>query len=662
MEVQNFEKMDYYINPNDLLQDEIDYELKLRCLAIDGSVQEKRQKLRQAQLEEIRKQKIFRVKKSITQEYDTVKAKVQDIKHVMQFYPEQKLISRLRHCRLRIIRANAITREQVRLKNELVYEIENLLDRYGSLVDRRMSLPLNTHLNFSNVAELNVQKNEQVGNLNLTSPSVMGQVIVNTVQTQSRSSDAPFLDELRIENNLLDEAVGGNDFAESDGFEEQLDLLFNDFRDASQHQRVRTHEPLLPGRKEQDLINVLPRNQIDTLKQEINQYIQQALSEQMASLMEKISPMLDNQRSSTPNLPPPPPPPTPPPPQMAAPPPQPHAPAQPPREQVRQMRNEYYPNSVASHVSLAGDINPIQLNRPSFDSRNRWQVPVSKWRINFSGDSRGPTVTQFLNRVEVLATNNRVSETDLLSQANFFFKEGSEAEEWYFTFCNKFTNWVGFKHQLRLRFEQPNKDKVIERQILDRRQLPHETFNAFISAIEKLAQQLTKPMSEERKLDILTENMKDSYKPFLTIYRIEKIDDLVAVCHALDKSMYRSYNSYPKNRPHQINNIEETEHDSDSQYEQEVGELNAIGQALRRKKVDEKTREYSGAIPKVPKDDQNNVLCWNCRQYGHFWRNCDKQKKIFCHLCGQMNFVTANCPNNHRFPSQAQENENPDRS
>lgn len=661
MEGQNFEKLDYYINPNDLLEDEIDYELKLRCLPINESVQEKRQKLRHAQLEEIRKQKIFRVKKSIAQEYDTVKAKVQDIKHVIQFYPEQKLISRLRHYRLRTIRANAMTREQVRMKEELVNEIENLLDRYGSLIDRRCSQPpQNVQLHFSNIAERSVlQTSEPNDNVNVSGLSGMGQGMLYTVQTQNPASDTPFIGDLQLGNNLLDEAVGGNDLGESEGFEEHLDLLFEEFRETSTQQRVRTQEPLLPCRKEQDTSKILPKNQIDTLKQEINQYIQQALSEQMAALMEKLTPMVNNQRSSTPNFPPPPPA-TPPPHPMSPPPPPPNAPVRPHRGLVR---NDYHPNSVASHVSLAGDFEPVQHNRPSFDSRNRWQVPISKWRINFSGDARGPTVTQFLNRVETLALNNRVTEAELLSQANFFFKEGSEAEEWYFTFCNKFGTWASFKHKLRLRFEQPNKDKVIERQILDRRQLPHETFVAFVSAIEKLAQQLTKPMPEERKLDIVTENMKDSYKPFLTLYRIERIDELVTICHQLDKSMYRSYNSYPKSRPHQINSLEDTEQGIDGQYdEQEEEELNAIGQAIRRRKVEERPRESTGAIPKVPKDDQVNILCWNCRQYGHFWRNCDKQKQIFCHLCGQMNFVTANCPNSHRFPAQTQENESPDRS
>lgn len=190
-----------------------------------------------------------------------------------------------------------------------------------------------------------------------------------------------------------------------------------------------------------------------------------------------------------------------------------------------------FPKSVTSPImdqnNIRGQRNFTQVNQAgqedpyNQENKNRWiRVPVNKWRVNFNGDIRGPTVTQFSNRIDILAKNNDVTDHALLCQAFFFFKEGSEADKWYYTFCHKFSSWTVLKHHLRLRFEQPNKDRVIERQMHDRRQIPSETFNAFFGAIEKLAQQLSKPMSEGRKLEILMENIRDTYKPFLTIYRI----------------------------------------------------------------------------------------------------------------------------------------------
>lgn len=154
--------------------------------------------------------------------------------------------------------------------------------------------------------------------------------------------------------------------------------------------------------------------------------------------------------------------------------------------------------------------------------------------------------------------------------------------------------------------------------------------------------------------------MRDCYKPFLTIYRIERIEELITICHGLDKSMYRSYTNYPRNRMPQVNNVE----GSGLIWEQDLDrdeELNVIGQAIHKNKLTERSRETPVPMPKTASEDENNVLCWNCRQYGHFWRNCDKPKKLFCHFCGQMNFITSNCPNNHRFPTDDQGNENPER-
>lgn len=80
------------------------------------------------------------------------------------------------------------------------------------------------------------------------------------------------------------------------------------------------------------------------------------------------------------------------------------------------------------------------------------------------------SVEEFVKRVEVLAGNNQVSDEELLRKANFLFKSESVAETWYYTFSHKFASWQMLKHQLRLRFETPNKEKVLAIQIRNREQ------------------------------------------------------------------------------------------------------------------------------------------------------------------------------------------------
>lgn len=286
----------------------------------------------------------------------------------------------------------------------------------------------------------------------------------------------------------------------------------------------------------------------------------------------------------------------------------------------------------------------------------------------------------------MLARNNGISEQELLGQANFLFKENSEAEDWYYTFCHKFRSWEDFKAQIFLRFEPPNKDQMVERQMLDRRQYPNETITAFVSTMEKLAQQLGSPISEERKLAILRENIKNGYKPFLILYRITTVDELVAVCHELDKAMPPNYTPYNRTRQQQVHCVED---DGDWREGAEDEEINAVGRGGARYSNDRArdftrnkpsssrpTQErYTGTIPKSevqgstqpsqPPEVETNqelgaILCWNCRQFGHYWRNCEHDRRVFCHFCGHTNVTTANCPNSHFFDQP--KNETEDRS
>lgn len=699
-----------YINPNDLLADEVDFELKLRNLSKDGNIQDRRQKLRRAQLEELRKPREFAYKISISQEYTSIKSKVRLLQQALESFPRTNHISRLRYCRLRVIRAHAVTREETRLRKILLDEIEFLLVRFGTPDDRRFHVLSSDRVRLSTELENNRRRTMDGSN--------------NTLGDQEPAEGTPGGSGLnplplgatpppRIEDYYSTESEGG-------------------FRKS----------PLLFKRK---LLksSVVHKEHLEQFKTEVTDLIQDTLAAQMAQLMNHLEPMLRERIQNTggseegsllsispapPNTPTlRPPQVTPPPSPLLFPPPPPQPPfprppfirpplPSPPYQQPPGLRPSQWPFpgynlGVPAPMGFPWGPNPYlqlgypllgqyppgirpqpqtpplprpprpndyprppvsnslqslpprdhQRNRqdpeantsqlePNSSPRNRYGIPVSKWRISFSGDKRGPSVTQFISRVEIMAKNNQVTERELLGQANFLFTQGSPAEEWYYSFYHKFDSWTTFKHQLRLRFEQLNKDSVIERQILDREQLPHETFHVFMGEIERLAQQLSKPMPEERKLRILKENMRDNYKPFLTLYTIQTIDELVAVCHNLDTSMHKTYTGYPRNRHTQVHNLEEENPEGNSA-EAEDEELNAIHRQFVKKKSADNVRQ-----------EQGTILCWNCRKFGHFWRDCQEAKRIFCHFCGQINYTTSNCPNQHQFFNPPQENDDSGRS
>ncbi|XP_064555230.1 uncharacterized protein LOC135440139 [Drosophila montana] len=48
----------------------------------------------------------------------------------------------------------------------------------------------------------------------------------------------------------------------------------------------------------------------------------------------------------------------------------------------------------------------------------------------------------------------------------------------------------------------------------------------------------------------------------------------------------------------------------------------------------------------------SRLVCWNCRQFGHVFRDClSKERKIFCYRCGKPDTFCSqceNCPGNPR--------------
>ncbi|KAL1374228.1 hypothetical protein pipiens_004958 [Culex pipiens pipiens] len=144
--------------------------------------------------------------------------------------------------------------------------------------------------------------------------------------------------------------------------------------------------------------------------------------------------------------------------------------------------------------------------------------------------------------------------------------------------------------------------------------------------------------------DILFDNMKDWYRPHFAFMRPENltVEMLSDLCHELDKSVYRTY--APRPRPYQVNCMEEEGAYAYPPDEEPYGEeVNALSRSRPRRFARPEQGEPNQNAPET----ENNIICWNCRQFGHFWKGCQRNIKLFCHVCGRGDVSTANCPENH---------------
>ena len=65
------------------------------------------------------------------------------------------------------------------------------------------------------------------------------------------------------------------------------------------------------------------------------------------------------------------------------------------------------------------------------------------------------------------------------------------------------------------------------------------------------------------------------------------------------------------------------------------------------------TQNESKSLDKIPQSEQanqqQNFQCWNCKERGHGFFNCQKpQQEIFCYRCGRQNVVLSQCPHCQR--------------
>lgn len=278
---------------------------------------------------------------------------------------------------------------------------------------------------------------------------------------------------------------------------------------------------------------------------------------------------------------------------------------------------------------------------------------IEKWP-KFSGDNNHIHVTDFLRQIDMLCRSYAISKQDLRMHAHLLFKDS--AYIWYTTYEDRFDSWATLEGYLKMRYDNPNRDRIVREEIRNRKQRPNELFSAFLADIEMLAQRLNHKMSEREKFDLIVENMKISYKRRLALEPIHSIEHLAQLCYkfdALEPNLY-SVGGHPKPIVQQLLVEEEWDEEASEHLEQIYALQKRAGKFSRVPTDPTKP-------PKEQRPDSNSevssspLLCWNCRQTGHMWKDCEKRKEIFCHVCGHLDTTAYRCPNKHNLSPRGEE-------
>jgi hypothetical protein len=164
------------------------------------------------------------------------------------------------------------------------------------------------------------------------------------------------------------------------------------------------------------------------------------------------------------------------------------------------------------------------------DSR---QLPVSRWNVKFSADDN-VSLVDFLRQVTMFANSERITESQLLQKAGHLFK--GTALEWYMsaTASDQFKKWKHLVRRLKEAFLPEYNDSYLLQECERRVQLKTETFEIYLAKMNRLFDGLSYVLPEKAKLSILKQNLKPSHKIGVAMLDIRSVEELRKYCRRLD--------------------------------------------------------------------------------------------------------------------------------
>lgn len=175
-----------------------------------------------------------------------------------------------------------------------------------------------------------------------------------------------------------------------------------------------------------------------------------------------------------------------------------------------------------------------QPQRQVEDNDRYNRIPLRKWPISFSGDSNGPSLNDFLTRVEIFARSERTTEHELHVQIFHLLK--GRAQDWYLGNHQRFQNWNELVYGLRQQYLPVNYDYLVREEIQSRFQAKNESFSSFMTDMNILFQRVYPPVDENYRLFIVRRNMLPEYSFQLSTVVIHSIDHLTMLCKQMDEA------------------------------------------------------------------------------------------------------------------------------
>lgn len=291
-------------------------------------------------------------------------------------------------------------------------------------------------------------------------------------------------------------------------------------------------------------------------------------------------------------------------------------------ETGNQVPNSRHPNYNSHQQQQSGQNEIPNYFRETNSYKLVTPLQMQKWGLKFDGTSKIISVEEFIFRAESLRFDYNCPWDIFLK--GFHHLLAGRAYEWFWQFRqqNPFCDWHHLKYNFTKKFKNFESDFEIQRKIIDRRQLPSESADIFISEIVKLKNQMRVPIPEFEIVRIAKDNLKEGLVQLIYAKNIESIDDLIEECRRPEVTISKRV-SYRQQQQHTYaRRVHELDlNNSEDQYP----DIEAI---------------YNSNIP------TKQITCWNCKNIGHSFIECEMEpRNIFCYKCGFSGVTSPKCPN-----------------
>lgn len=595
-----------------LLNDDVDYELRVRGRKDDLNkpLEEKQKILRRLYREDKLEKKTYASIYAIDQEYDWMVSHIEKLRAFLEKDPQPKYISRLRYFYMRANRSNTTTEQSEGLKKSILATISELLTIYD-------------------VNESETDSDKSDGESNDKDKDKDNKLKLQELQAKEEELKKKEEDIKRKEQELKEKQKQQKPFDQTQFETAVMEAVKKMF--AGPLPFPNTKPLTIPSQQttQEELARTELTKQVKTLEKQLQQ-MKDKMSQMgrqnnnqgvvTAELLAQALSTLQTSQNQIPN--------------------QTQGNLDPQNNPNQNPNGNQYP-PIPPNPPNSTDIflDPEEENSSEEDSQIDWTTNsgresgrthydrrIEKWNIYFSADSRSITIEDFIYRIKVLANMNQISKQRLLSHVHMLLR--GEASNWFFTYFHPSWDWDMFEIQIRFRFGNPNQEQGTRQSIYNCKQQKGEKFVAFVDEIERLNKLLTKPLSRQRKFETIWENMHAHYRLQLAPFTIQTLEQLKALNQRIDAND-PSLNQ--KGTKHAVHNLETSSDHAGSDEE----EVNAIYKKPHGR--------GSQSQPSNRNETTRLPICWNCRNQGHFWRQCSERKTTFCYICGNPGTVAATC-------------------